>query len=626
VSPPSSKKARLPPDELSGVPSRPDYLRTTMIQAFAVTVIDDAQGDRKVRADADPRAPEPALPSIGDVIGSHYRLVRLLGEGAFGKVYLAQRIDVPEHQVALKLLPRSVYEGRNVERELVMLATVGHPNVVQLKDHGMGPSFVWLTMPVYEGETLAERLDRGPLTLREAYDIFLPIARGLEALHAAGLRHQDIKPENIFLAVFGGRLHPVLLDLGVAAEREATFVAGTLIYGAPEQVAAFKGNPGELPLTEKMDTYGLGTTILVALAGPDRFPGLLATSTEEIVAAHEKRAASPLAEDAIPSLKGRPRELLEGALKRWLALDPRERPAMSELAGDLDVLLEPEREEARAEERRRLQHKTTMLRVRISAAGLLLAILGGALYAYSKRETLELAGQLEAARRHGEEQFDKLDMCVASHALEKNAGAACKEAREKDQAQCRATLDAMLKAGSSEHAKEIQDLERNYAGRLKGCEDSATAAAKACSDARAALTNAWNEERAKLTTDAAEKQKLADERQKLADERAAAIEALKAERDKLAASLAACGAERDQCKSASSQTSSAQPSASSSPAASVMSGASASPAAQTQTMTATLKPEGSAVTPSAPPPPPPAVPPPPGPPPPASAQVAPPKP
>ena len=203
-------------------------LRTTVVQAFARTVADDSHRTGVTRRDGLPGfTPEPpssmTLPDVGDVVGGHYKLVRLLGQGMFGKVYVAQRIDVPEHQVALKLLPRSLYAGRNVERELVMLATVGHPNVVQLKDHGTTPDYVWLTMPVYSGETLAERLEKkGTLTPRQAYDIFLPMARGLEALHAAGLRHQDVKPENIFLAVFGGRVHPILLDLGVAAERDAT--------------------------------------------------------------------------------------------------------------------------------------------------------------------------------------------------------------------------------------------------------------------------------------------------------------------------------------------------------------------------------------------------------------------
>ena len=91
-----------------------------------------------------------------------------------------QRIDVPAHQVALKMVPREVYSGRNVERELVMLAAASHPNIVQLKDHGMTEGYVWLTMPVYEGVTLGERLKRGPLALDEAYEVFLPIARALD--------------------------------------------------------------------------------------------------------------------------------------------------------------------------------------------------------------------------------------------------------------------------------------------------------------------------------------------------------------------------------------------------------------------------------------------------------------
>ena len=172
--------------------------RATVTEAFAATVIGES-GHAS-------RRPAPfrtdRLPDVGDIVGGHYRLVRLLGKGMFGKVYVAQRVDVPEHQVALKLVPRSVYSGRNVERELVMLATAATRNVVQLKDHGTTDGYVWLTMPVYEGETLAERLERGAARAREAHDIFLPIARGLDALHKAGLRHQDIKPENIFLATF----------------------------------------------------------------------------------------------------------------------------------------------------------------------------------------------------------------------------------------------------------------------------------------------------------------------------------------------------------------------------------------------------------------------------------------
>ena len=96
-----------------GVGTRADF-RTTTTEALAATVV-DAESSGSSR-------PSPfrtdLLPDVGDLVGNHYRLVRLLGKGMFGKVYVAERIDVPAHQVALKVVPNEVYSGRNVEREL----------------------------------------------------------------------------------------------------------------------------------------------------------------------------------------------------------------------------------------------------------------------------------------------------------------------------------------------------------------------------------------------------------------------------------------------------------------------------------------------------------------------------
>ncbi|MCC6556117.1 MAG: serine/threonine protein kinase [Polyangiaceae bacterium] len=541
-------------------------LRTTIIQAFAVTVAAPSGGSQEPasvpgsapgsapdkeavtsttmegRGSAPPRGPS-ILPERGHRGGGLYRLVRLLGQGMFGKVYVAQRVDVPEHQVALKLLPRSLYATRNVERELVMLATVGHPNVVQLKDHGMTADYVWLTMPVYEGETLAERLARGPIDAREAHDIFVPIARGLDALHAAGLRHQDVKPDNIYLARFGGRVHPILLDLGVAAEKEATFCAGTALYAAPEQVRALNAFPGAVPLNEKMDTYGLGATLLFALAGPQGFPGETAATRTELGQAHEIRAQRPLGLGVLPELTGRPRELLSEAFKRWLALDPADRPSMSELAEQLDVLLEPEREAAREEERRQARQKAALLRFRIAAGALLLAAVAGALVAFSKRETIQLAQELERARREGAESFDKLDTCVASYRLSESNATACRVAREKDRVEHQRAMAAIERSGATEaeRAREVQSLQSMYAGRLKACEDEAAAAAKEAVAARESMTQAWEKERAAL---AAER----DEQRALADKRAADLATLTAQREACDAAHASCIAERDRCQ------------------------------------------------------------------------------
>jgi len=260
-------------EELTDTLTAESFQRTLMVGAD-----DDGDGEG---ADGT----QDALPVVGDVVDDTYRLVSRLGEGMFGRVYVAERTDVPEHRVALKVINRVIYAGRNVERELVMLAAATHPNIVELKDHGMTDEYVWLTMPLYDGETLAERLERGTLELREAYEIFLPIARGVEALHARNLRHQDIKPENIYLANFAGQAHPVLLDLGVAVEKNADFVAGTALYSAPEQIEALGGVARDGDLSEKVDTYCLATTLLYSLVGEENFPGATARTPFDIVSA-----------------------------------------------------------------------------------------------------------------------------------------------------------------------------------------------------------------------------------------------------------------------------------------------------------------------------------------------------
>jgi eukaryotic-like serine/threonine-protein kinase len=528
--------------------SRPLLLRTTIVQAFARTVADDSRATAKGGArtpDSAPPSSEPPvpLPEVGDVVGGHYELVQVLGEGMFGKVYVAQRLDVPEHRVALKILPRSLYAGRNVERELVMLATVGHPNVVQLKDHGTTPDYVWLTMPVYKGETLAERLEKkGTLSCQQAHEIFLPIARGLEALHAAGLRHQDVKPDNIYLAVFGGRVHPILLDLGVAAEKDASFVAGTALYGAPEQVSALAGMPSFVPFTEKMDTYGLAATLLAALSGPKHFPGEEAQDRAALAEAQEIRTTEPLGPSVLPEVTGDARVELAASFRRWLAFDPGARPTMNELCDELDVLQEPERELTRLEERRRARQKTTIARMRAAVAVLLLAGAAGGVVAWQKRETLRVASALEEARREGAKSFDKLDTCVASHQVAMQEVAACKAARSLEQAEFKKSLEDVMRTGSTSEAEHAQQI-ASYTTRIRTCEDTAAAAKRTCDDELTKLVSASMRER--LEQSAAR-----DAAKRALEEEQARTASAERERDEARGEHQACVAERDACVNA----------------------------------------------------------------------------
>ena len=498
-------------------------LRATLVQTFgAPSLSESVQStfgpvDRTTEPGGSEREmSDDALPDVGEIVGGCYRLVRRLGEGMFGRVYLAERTDVPEHRVAMKVINRAVYAGRNVERELVMLAAATHPHIVQLKDHGMTADYVWLTMPLYDGETLEERLERGPLGLREAYEIFLPIARGVQALHARGLRHQDIKPDNIFLATFEDRVHPVLLDLGVAVERTATFVAGTALYASPEQLVALGGLQGRAELDEKMDVYCLGATLLRALVGESMFPGHDATTPFEIAKAFEVREREPLHAEALPTLRGEPRERLIRALCRWMTREAAQRPSANELATQLGVLLEQEREAAELIEQNLRRQEAGYRRVKLALAGVALITATAVLFGVSKRETFRLAAELERAKAAGAASFEELDTCAAAHQVAKTEAEICRHERDE---QARVHEQASATAAAT-YAAEAESLTRklSYANtRLEGCEKSAEEAAKA-----------WATERDELTAERRSvEDELARQRASWAEER----EALETKRD-----------------------------------------------------------------------------------------------
>ncbi|MEZ4252313.1 MAG: protein kinase [Polyangiales bacterium] len=264
-----------------------------------------------------------------------------VGTGAFGDVYRAEDVEVPGHVVALKLLHQPSYSADTKEsalRELRHLASVFHPSVVSLKDHGWFDGRLWFVMPWYEGETLESRLQRGPLTRAEARRIFEPLARALAAVHEAGLRHQDVKPDNVFLAQVPGfgdeSVLPVLIDLGVAATDAEMLVAGTPTYFAPEVAAQFASGVTDKPrVTNRADVFSLALALRNAL-DPDTQDDVPGGAIETFI---EGRAVS------VPPLPTR-RDLrfLRPVLARWMSLDPEDRPSASELATELAVLTLPE--------------------------------------------------------------------------------------------------------------------------------------------------------------------------------------------------------------------------------------------------------------------------------------------
>lgn len=375
-----------------------------------------------------------ALPDCGEKIGGHCVLQALLGEGAFGRVFAAED-EKTGQRVALKVVSLRRYPMEYAEHELRALAAIAHPNVVQLNEHGVESNasepYLWYTMPLYRGSDLSAALRaNGNLSLSDAYAVFTRIVGGVCEMHARGLRHQDIKPDNIYLTRVTGvaEHHPVLLDLGGAARKDASSpLVATLPFAAPEQTEALIGGllgDAHPPLTEKIDVYALAATLLFSLIG-ERFvghdiaqnetheatPAALLTLRAELSRVHLARALEPLPPDALVHVEGPARERLAEAFARWLSLDPASRPSAPELLHELGVLLEWDAERARAKAARRLRNK--LLGV---ASGLSLAACVGGLAGYQwHKRTMGMATQAtNDALRKADHAADELHRAGAN--------------------------------------------------------------------------------------------------------------------------------------------------------------------------------------------------------------------
>ncbi len=223
-----------------------------------------------------------------------YRVLNHLGGGGSAEVYAAE--DTLLHRkVALKVLHVHEADGRqsrSFEREARTASLLNHPNVVTIYDFGRQDDVQYIAAELIDGETLRERLDRGPLTIMEAIDIASAAAGALAAAHEAWLVHRDIKPENIGIRKDG---LVKVLDFGVSALRgdgDATdplrrpgSLFGTLHYLSPEQVR------GEPVIDNRSDVYSLGVVMYEMLSGHVPFRGQdLMDTLAQIV----EREADPL--------------------------------------------------------------------------------------------------------------------------------------------------------------------------------------------------------------------------------------------------------------------------------------------------------------------------------------------
>jgi serine/threonine protein kinase len=147
---------------------------------------------------------------------SHYRILSPLGSGGMGVVYLAEDARLGR-QVALKFLPASwAQETKALERfrvEARAASSLSHPSICAIYDIGQDGDTPFIVMEALKGETLRDRISRGPLKVVDVLDIGIQLADALEAAHTQGIVHRDIKPANIFI---GDRNRVKVLDFGLA--------------------------------------------------------------------------------------------------------------------------------------------------------------------------------------------------------------------------------------------------------------------------------------------------------------------------------------------------------------------------------------------------------------------------
>lgn len=260
--------------------------------------------------------------------------LQLLARGGMGTVYRARQRRL-NRDVALKLLHEGFDDNpARVERfqhEARAAASLRHPHIVAVHDFGEHGRRPYLAMDLIEGETLAERIRRGPVPPREAARILHEVALGVTYAHEHGIIHRDLKPSNILLDDQGRAL---VTDFGLARQYDASsqltstgVVVGTPSYMAPELIA------GEKAVRETADVYALGATLYAALTG---YPPFQASSAlETLMQATQNEPVAPRAGNPAIPLD------LETICLKCLEKNPQRRYAQARaLADDLQAFLE----------------------------------------------------------------------------------------------------------------------------------------------------------------------------------------------------------------------------------------------------------------------------------------------
>lgn len=293
-------------------------------------------------------APSSINPLLGVLLDGRFRVQRVLGEGAMGRVY--QAVEVPlGRPVALKVLDTRHGLGREAgfhQRlivEAALTARLTHPNTVRVLDSGQTThGLLFIAMEYLEGESLEALLERGALPWWRVVGMAQQMACSLKEAHALGVVHRDLKPANVIrLDAIDGTDHLKVLDFGLVksfveghdlegrAITEQGMVMGSPPYMAPEQGESNWADP-------RSDIYSLGIVLYEALAGRVPFEG---STPLEVIMKHIRQPVPPLR--APPGLEPIPASVV-ALVTRCLAKSPMHRfQSMQEVLSAIEALASP---------------------------------------------------------------------------------------------------------------------------------------------------------------------------------------------------------------------------------------------------------------------------------------------
>src|ERR1051326_3034512 len=267
---------------------------------------------------------------IGQTV-SHYKILEKLGEGGMGVVYKAEDTKL-RRSVALKFLPPGMTRDENARRRFIHEAqaasSLDHPNIAvvhEIDETEDGQSFI--CMAYYQGESLKQKIERGPLDIAQAIEYAVQVADGLQRAQDAGIIHRDIKPANIMITSQGA---VKIVDFGIAKLSGQThstatgLQAGTAAYMSPEQVLGHA-------VDHRTDLFSLGVVLYEMVTGKRPFEG-----DHERALFYAIVNATPLPPSRLRA--GVPRDL-EGIIRNLLQKDPAQRyQSAAAVRNDLNLL------------------------------------------------------------------------------------------------------------------------------------------------------------------------------------------------------------------------------------------------------------------------------------------------